>query len=292
MQRDLSGKTALVTGANQGIGFQVSLDLARRGDSVVMACRSRQRGEEAADRIRREAGNNAVVVAECDVSDLDSVKALGQQFEAEDQKVHFLVLNAGVMVLERKAAPSGHESSFATNTLGSWAVARALEPALLRAAPSRIVFVSSGGALTEPLIVDDLDAADMGRRFDGQKQYARDKRRQIALAESLAAQLGPRGVLTCSAHPGWVATEGVKEAMPGFYNSLQDKLRTLEQGADTVVWLCLEDSEKIEAGGFYLDRHPQGKHLVMGGTRYGAGEPERLAAKLDGMLAEAWNKKT
>lgn len=94
---------------------------------------------------------------------------------------------------ERATTADGLEVSFATNTLGPFALTRLLEPALERAGPgSKIIFVASGGAYTERLEVDDLEMAR--GRFDGTVQYARDKRRQMALAEQFAARLEGRGV--------------------------------------------------------------------------------------------------
>lgn len=83
-----------------------------------------------------------------------------------------------------------------------------------------------------------------------------------------------------SMHPGWADTEGVRTSIPGFHSAFQAKLRDAAQGADTIVWLALEDASKLQPGAFYLDRQPQTKHLTLGGTRYSSEQ----AAELYGTL--------
>ena len=84
----------------------------------------------------------------------------------------------------------------------------------------------------------------------------------------------------------WTETEGVKTSIPSFYNTFKDKLRTLPQGADTITWLCLQDADKIESGGFYLDRQPQAKHLPFSGTKYSVEDAQRLLTVLDKIIAQ------
>lgn len=84
----------------------------------------------------------------------------------------------------------------------------------------------------------------------------------------------------------------VKTSIPGFYNAFKNKLRNLQQGCDTTIWLCLQDGDKLEPGGFYLDRHPQAKHLPLAGTKYGSADVDRLWAALEGMAAPALPART
>jgi dehydrogenase/reductase SDR family protein 12 len=214
-----------------------------------------------------------------------AIKALGEDFSRNQTPLHVLINNAGVMVHNKEVSADGLELNFATNTLGSYALTRALEPALKRAAPSRVIFVSSGGALTEKLEVNDLQGDDIRDKKDfGTVQYARDKRRQMALAEQLAEELSTSGVGVYSMHPGWTSTEGVKTAIPGFYSSMKNRLRTLEQGADTIVWLSVRPQSELTPGGFYLDRHVQSKHLPLAGTGYPSHAVNDLVKNLNAML--------
>lgn len=109
---------------------------------------------------------------------------------------------------------------------------------------------------------------------------------QIAMAEALSREWTDE-IGVYSMHPGWTETKGVKTSIPGFYNAFKDRLCTLPQGADTIVWLCLEDSDKLTPGEFYLDRRPQGKHLPLSGTGYSQQEVAKLVAALDALAAPA-----
>ncbi|KXZ55487.1 hypothetical protein GPECTOR_2g1036 [Gonium pectorale] len=285
MERRLEGKVVMVTGANQGLGFEAAQELARRGATLYMVCRNAQRGEEAVQKVRQATGNQDVHLQVCDVSSLASVDSLVREWEVAGRPLHVLVNNAGILVHEYSLSPDGHESCFATHTLGSFALTTALGPLLARSAPSRVIFVSSGGMYTAPLEVKHAGNEDLaGRRYDGMLAYSRDKRRQVALAERLAERWAGQGVGVYSMHPGWATTEGVKKSIPGFYSFYRDSFRDVAQGADTIVWLALQDMASLQPGAFYLDRTTQPKHLPLAGTQYGSAAVDSLWAALERMV--------
>lgn len=283
MSRDLKGRHCMVTGANQGIGFQTAQELAKRGCTLHMVCRNESRGQEAVKKVVEATGNSDVHLQVCDVSSLEAVRSLAKQFQASGDPLHVLVLNAGILASERTTSADGFEASFATNTLvGTFVLARLMEPVLRKSAPSRVIIVSSGGQYTEPLVVDDLQAEGL-KQYDGSVQYARDKRRQVAIGERLAQLWGPAGVGVYSMHPGWTETDGVKTSIPGFWKTFGSKFRPVELGSDTIVYLALEDADKLQPGGFYLDRAPQAKHLSWSGTQYTEQQVDTLCSKLSEM---------
>ena len=201
-------------------------------------------------------------------------RRVAADYLATGAPLHVLVNNAGQLVHPRGVGPDGLELNFATNTLAPFILTQMLLPALRKGAPSRVVTVASGGAYTEPLEIDDLQWERGG--FSGTKQYARDKRRQLACTEWWAAQPANAGVLFLAMHPGWADTEAVRTSLPQFYESLQPRLRTPEEGADTVVWLSVVDAAKAKLanGAFYFDRAVAEKHLPLSWTEY---PPERAA---------------
>lgn len=286
----LREKTCLVTGANQGLGFQISVELASRGSTLYMCCRNETRGKAALEKVKEISMNDDVHLILCDVSSLKDVGSLVKEWKESKRPLHVLVNNAGVLIHhddddgKKTVSVDGYEINFATNTLGVYALTTGLAPVLKMSASeqdvSRVIMVSSGGALTAALEVDDLEGKNCKSR-DGSVYYARDKRRQIALAEYFNEEWKNEHVMCCSMHPGWVETEGVKSSIPGFYNAFKDKLRNLQQGADTAVWLCVAPQEDVEGGGFYLDRSPQKKHLTMGGTKYSKEELYKLVKRLN-----------
>jgi len=191
----------------------------------------------------------------------------------------------GVLLNERQTSAEGHDLNFATNTLGCFALTLALEPALSRSPPARVVFVASGGMLTAALDSRHLQNADL-KPYDGSVAYARDKRRQVALAERFAArwQAAGAGVAAFSMHPGWADTEGVQTSIPAFHKAFHHKLRSLEQGADTIVWLAAAAADALQPGAFYLDRAPAAKHLPLARTHYGEKEVDALWERLTALL--------
>ncbi|KAG2424345.1 hypothetical protein HXX76_014554 [Chlamydomonas incerta] len=294
LSRRLDGKVVMVTGANQGLGFVTAQELAARGATTYMVCRNPARGQEAVDRVRAATGNKDVHLQVCDVSSLAAVNGLVREWEAAGRPLHVLVNNAGILVHEYAASADGHESTFATHTLGAFALTWGLGRLLAASAPSLVVFVSSGGMYTSQLEVKHVANQDMtpkstpgggGGKFDGTVAYSRDKRRQVALAERFGELWAGSGVTVVSMHPGWAVTEGVKKSIPGFYNFYKDSFRATEQGADTIVWLALQDPAQLQPGAFYLDRSVQPKHLPLAGTAYDKSAVDALWRALEGMVA-------
>jgi dehydrogenase/reductase SDR family protein 12 len=292
----LKGLTCLVTGANQGLGFQISLELARRQGSVYMCCRNEERGKAALSLVKERSRNDDVHLVLCDVSSVQDIKKFSQEWIAARRPLHILVHNAGVLIhharrdgqVDRKTSVEGHEINFATNTLGVYALTKYLDPVLKSTGTperkSRVIVVSSGGAYTSGLEVDDLEGASLST--DGSAYYARDKRRQIALAEYFDERWREckDNVTMLAMHPGWASTEGVRTSIPGFYETFKDKLRTLEQGADTVVWLSVVPQDRLEGGSFYLDRKVQRKHLPLAFTGYSKDQVTKLVKNLEDLL--------
>ena len=193
------------------------------------------------------------------------------------------------MRASRQVTPEGLEVNFATNTLAPFVLTEALLPLLQKASPAgRVIVVSSGGQFTEDLVSDDLQWERSGG-FNGARQYARDKRRQTALTEHWAATHGGAegGVFFASMHPGWADTDAVRTSLPQFYDALKARLRSPEEGADTVVWLCCAPRAKLQtdSGGFFFDRKRVEAHLPLGWTQYPPEAPAALADKLRQLAA-------
>ncbi|GAB2213008.1 hypothetical protein Drorol1_Dr00021019 [Drosera rotundifolia] len=264
MQRRMEGKNCIVTGANSGIGFATAHGLASRGASVYMVCRSKERGEAAVSQIQSMTGNQNVHLEICDLSSVGAIKSFASEFASKDLPVHVLVNNAGLLENDRVTTSEGYEMNFAVNVLGTYAMTELMVPLMEKAVPdARVITVSSDGMFTEPL-TEDLQFGES--KFDGSAQYAWNKRVQVALTEKWAAMYKNKGIGFYSMHPGWVDTPGVTKSLPGFSKALSGKLRTNEEGADTVIWLALQPQEKLVSGAFYFDRFVAPKHLTFGAT--------------------------
>lgn len=271
---DLSGRTCVVTGANSGLGFATVQGLLERGANVVMVCRNANRSADALALLRELYPLAALDCECCDLSDLDAVELLAQRLLARHPQIHVLVNNAGVLLHDRQVSAQGIELAFATNVLAGFLLTNRLLPALVAAAPARIIHVTSGGALTQRLNLTRLRSDD-AVIFDGLRVYAQTKRAQIILNEQYGARLDGTGVTSNAMHPGWAATTGVARALPRFNRLLRRRLRSAEQGADTILWLAASPKVTTISGKLWFDRRTITPHALPW-TRSSPEERERL----------------
>ncbi len=226
-------RTALVTGANRGIGLEVCRRLAAKGLRVVLTARQRARAEAAAQALR-SAGD--VTAAVLDVTDAASIRALTGDLAARGWRVDVLVNNAAILVGEASAVLEMHDDdlrrSFETNVFGAVAVSQAFAPGMMQRKYGRIVNVSSASGQLE----------SMGTYAPA---YSMSKTALNAFTRQLAAATRGHGVLVNSACPGWVRTD---MGGPG-------ATRSVAEGADTIVWLATLPAAG-PSGGFFSDRQP------------------------------------
>jgi NAD(P)-dependent dehydrogenase (short-subunit alcohol dehydrogenase family) len=200
---DQHGRTAIVTGANSGIGLAAARELARAGAHVIMACRDTAKGERAAQSIREQVPDAELDVAALDLASLDSVRqfAEGYSFAGPD----LLINNAGVMVPPKRTTADGFELQFGTNHLGHFALTGRLLDKLLTTPDSRVVTVSSTAHKIGRINFDDLQSARSYRRWPA---YGQSKLANLLFALELDRRLraGDSGLLSVAAHPGYAAT--------------------------------------------------------------------------------------
>lgn len=273
LEVDLSGRVAVVTGANSGLGFETAGALAARGARVHMLCRSRERGDAARQQLREQTDGDLHVYI-VDVSDPDSVARYCA--DPGSDRIDVLIHNAGALLPDRQLTPDGLEVTLGTHVVGPLRLTLGLLPRLTAGPdgrPARIVWVSSGGMYPKRLSVDRL-AATAGP-FDGVAAYADAKRAQVVLSELLAERLDPAVVTSNAMHPGWAATPGVASALPRFHSVTRRILRSTAEGADTVVWLAACERIDGRTGGFWFDRRAVSPYLIPG-TRESAEERGRF----------------
>ncbi|NXY86646.1 DHR12 reductase, partial [Alcedo cyanopectus] len=273
----VAGRSFLVTGANSGIGKATAKELARRGGTVHLLGRNKERAEVAREEIVTETGNQNVFLHIVDLSNPKEIWKFAEKFKTEHQ-LHVLVNNAGCMVNNRELTEDGLEKNFATNTLGTYILTTALLPLLEKEADSRVITVSSGGMLVQKLNISDLQS-ETGM-FDGTMVYAQNKRQQVVLTEQWAK--AHRNIHFSAMHPGWADTPAVRSAMPEFYQKMKTRLRTEAQGADTILWLAVSaEAVKFPSGLFFQDRQPVSTHLPLASTHSPAEDEEKLMELLE-----------
>jgi NAD(P)-dependent dehydrogenase (short-subunit alcohol dehydrogenase family) len=204
---DQTGRVAVVTGANTGIGFETARALAKKGARVVLACRSRDKGQAAVERIRAEEPRAAVELALLDLADLDDVARFARDFAGAHARLDLLILNAGVMVPPFGRTKQGFETQFGTNHLGHFALAARLFPLLESTPGARLVVVSSGVHHMGRVDFDDPNFER--RRYVPFAAYAQSKLANLLFALELDRRLRAAGsrVMVTAAHPGWTATD-------------------------------------------------------------------------------------
>lgn len=285
---DLRGRVCVVTGASAGIGRAVARGLGERGATVVIVCRDPDRGQAARREVEAAGGRAELELA--DLASIAAVRALADRVSARHERVHVLVNNAGVSLGERHASTDGLEKTFSTNVLGGFLLTHLLLPALARAAPARVVHVTSAAAYGQRLDADALLERD-GRAYQGALQYARTKRAQIELNALWVSRLGRlrgAGVTTSCVHPGLTATLGTAQGFPRYHRAFGRILRAPAQGADTAVWLAASPAALGRTGELWFDRAPRPLHLVPW-TQSPRAEAERLwvaCATLGGLTPE------
>jgi NAD(P)-dependent dehydrogenase (short-subunit alcohol dehydrogenase family) len=251
---DWSGRTCLVTGASSGIGLETARELARRGATVVLACRSAERGEAARSAIARDTGNDRIRLTQVDFASLGSIRSWAKAVALAHPELHVLVNNAGTWSARKRVSADGFELTWATNQIGYFLGTDLLLPLLARAAPSRIVAVAS-------TLARDLDLGDVQfqrRRYDGMTAYAQSKQANRMWTWALARRLEGTGVAANAMHPGAVATGlfakggGVLASSAGAYMRFAGKAP--HKGADTVVWLATSADVEGVSGRFWVDR--------------------------------------
>jgi NAD(P)-dependent dehydrogenase (short-subunit alcohol dehydrogenase family) len=205
---DQSGRIAVVTGANSGLGYDTAAVLADKGAHVVLAVRNIDKGKEAVDRIKAASPNAVVTLQELDLSSLDSVRKAADELRAAHPRIDLLINNAGVMyVPTRETTKDGFEMQFGTNHLGHFALTGLLLDHLTSVDGSRVVTVSSVGHRAMARI--HFDDPHLERKYNRVEAYGQSKLANLMFTYDLQRRLNLKGVPTVAlaAHPGFSDTE-------------------------------------------------------------------------------------
>ncbi|TRW82782.1 SDR family NAD(P)-dependent oxidoreductase [Mycolicibacterium sp. 018/SC-01/001] len=198
---DQSGRVAVITGANTGLGFETAKALAEKGGRVVIAVRNVEKGKQAADRIGGD-----VEVQELDLTSLASIRSAADALKGRFDRIDLLINNAGVMTTPKGTTKDGFELQFGTNHLGHFALTGLLLDAILDVEGSRVVTVSSNGhRMGGAIHWDDLQ---WERSYSRMGAYTQSKLANLMFTYELERRLAPRGkTIAVAAHPGTATTE-------------------------------------------------------------------------------------
>jgi NAD(P)-dependent dehydrogenase (short-subunit alcohol dehydrogenase family) len=203
---DQTGRVAVITGANTGLGYETAAALAAKGAHVVLAVRNLDKGKDAALLISRRHPSADLALQELDLTSLESIRAAADQLRATHDRIDLLINNAGVMYTPKSTTKDGFELQFGTNHLGHFAFTALLLDRLLPVAGSRIVTVSSvGHRILADIHFDDLQ---WERRYNRVAAYGQAKLANLLFTYELQRRLAPHGsTIAAAAHPGGSNTE-------------------------------------------------------------------------------------
>ncbi|MDE2780573.1 MAG: SDR family oxidoreductase [Chloroflexota bacterium] len=250
----MEGKTCLITGGSDGIGYAAAYQLAGLGAEVLLVGRNRPKTEAAAERIIRETGNGSVSVLLADLSSQAEVRALAEQVKAQTPRLDVLLNNAGAIFLSSRTSVDGIEMTFALNHLGYFLLTTLLLDLLKDSAPSRIINVSSSSHYS----AGNFRLEDLPNPAEkpGYRAYGRSKLCNVLFTYKLARLVQGSGVTVNALHPGLVRTSiarnnGLIGRVVNFFIGVRGI--DVEKGAETPVYLASSPEVEGVTGEFFID---------------------------------------
>ena len=267
---DLSGKKVLVTGASGGLGEETARALAAAGASVIMAARDNTKNSEAKERILSSNSEAKLELHELNLASLEDVRASAEEFLSKNESLDLLVNNAGIMCTPFGHTTDGFEQQFGVNHLGHYLFTGLMMPALEKSGASRVVCLSSGAHLICGVNLDD--PMFERRDYDGWDSYGQSKSANALFAREFDRRYAEKGIHAFSVHPGMIFTELGRHMTEEDMASLMERRKaqisadedsnssdnmmspkTVEAGAATTVWACVEKSLESQGGHYLAD---------------------------------------
>lgn len=252
----LDGKTVIVTGANVGIGKETAIDMLKRGATVVIACRSRSRGESALFDIKKQSGNDRVFLRLLDLASLKSVRDFTRCFSRDFAELHILINNAGVFWCPYAKTEDGFEMHMGVNHLGHFALTNLLLPMMVKTGTARIVNVSARGHYIGAINFDDIFSE---KSYSFNNAYCNSKLANLLFTKELHRKLQDTNVTSYSLHPGVIIKTDIcrhikSKILLSAFDILSPLLmKSVVQGAQTSIYCAVEDGIEKYSGLYFSD---------------------------------------
>jgi NAD(P)-dependent dehydrogenase (short-subunit alcohol dehydrogenase family) len=242
---NLSGKTAIVTGSNTGIGYETALDLYKKGAKVYIACRNQEKALKAIQRMKSDGGTGKLVYEHLDLASLRSVKAFADNVIQAESSLDLLINNAGIMIPPQSKTEDGFEVQFGVNFVGHFALTGHLFNLLETTKGSRVVTLSS---IAHRAAGIDFDNFRLEKEYNNWREYGQSKLADIIFALEFDKRLKENGsqIKSLAAHPGFSKTDLQVHMDKDMLASLE--LMTAKEGAQPTLTACLSEDAK---GGEY-----------------------------------------
>lgn len=242
---ELSGKTAIVTGSNTGLGFETALDLYQKGAKVYVACRNEEKGLDAIERMKAISDGGELVYGRLDLASLSSVKDFAKKIIATESRLDLLVNNAGVMIPPPSRSEDGFELQFGVNFIGHFALTGHLFNLLESTKGSRVVTLSS---IAHRGAIIDFENFKLEKPYNNWREYGQSKLADLIFTLEFEKRLRNNSyqIMSLAAHPGFSKTDLQKYMDKDMLDSLE--LMTAKEGAQPTLAACLRPDAK---GGQY-----------------------------------------
>ncbi len=281
-KNNMTGKVCIVTGANSGIGLETARGLAQLGATVVLACRSEEKGKAALADITATTGNLNTHLMLVQLDQMASIRAFAAAFKKDFNRLDVLVNNAGVLIPSRKTTVDGFEATFAINHLAYFLLTHLVLDVLMATPKARIVNVSSDAHRAAQIDFSDLQAEN---GYAGYKIYARSKLANILFTSELSRRLTGQAPTANSLHPGVVATNfasGQTSFFTFFFRLFRPFFLSSSKGAQTSLYLAT--SPEVEGvTGKYFDRSAEKNPSSAASNQETAKRLYEMSAKLTGV---------
>jgi NAD(P)-dependent dehydrogenase (short-subunit alcohol dehydrogenase family) len=248
-EMDLKGKTALVTGANSGIGLATARGLAAQGAQVILGCRNLHKAEDARESILQIHPKATVEVISIDLANIMNVKSAAEVLKRRFSQLDILINNAGVMSLTRQETRDGFEMTFGVNHLGTFTLTQALLPLIKAAAEGRVVTLSSALHYRGHMQWDDLNYK--ARPYKGWEAYNQSKLANVLMTKALARRLQGSAATAFAVHPGVVATQLGRDYPDWLMTLAKVFMTTPEKGARTSLYVATEPGLQKLNGAYF-----------------------------------------
>ncbi|GJQ85022.1 hypothetical protein Trydic_g3683 [Trypoxylus dichotomus] len=255
----LIGKTAIITGANTGIGYYTALDFAKRGARVILACRNQNKAEKALKEILKVTGNQNVVIKLVDMASLQSVRDFAEDINRSEDRLDILVNNAGIAIQSENYTKDGNQTVLQVNHISAFLLTHLLIEKLKKTGRSRIVNVSSIVAKNAPLTVAKLEKFNQALPPTAfiSEMYYNSKLCNILFTIELARRLSGTEVTVNALHPGVVYSDFFRD-MPSYVQTIAKILGNLylltpEEGAQTQIYLSVSNEVEGISGGLFAN---------------------------------------
>lgn len=264
---NLTDKTIIITGANSGIGKAAAIQLAKSGATVILACRSAERGAQALAEVREAANSQRVELLRVDMASQASVRQFAAEFTSRHKRLDVLIHNAANFDHSQRKpvlTEEGLETVFATNHVNIFLLTQLLLDMLKASAPSRIITVASQGLMTYPFLDIEFDNLNGQKKFSLQHAYYHAKQAQVMFTFDLAERLKGTGVTVNCVRVGNVAIPDERLThLPKFLLKMYEFKRkfalTPEKMAETYAWLAADPALETVSGGYWDAPHKPAK---------------------------------